>query len=119
MAARSSLSRAQSSRWQSVLSSWGWRKDAVPPAGQGDPQPVRDAMRGLLAGVPGRHARLLEASIAGCRDVHELYDLRAALVLAIGTTVGESQAREQLAALDAVFLRVWPQAPVSTPRRLR
>lgn len=46
------------------------------------------------------------------RDVAGLWHLRVTLMQALAASVGESAARARMAALDALFLPAWPEAPV-------
>ena len=101
--------------WQAACSSLA-AASAWLPAGAGDPEPVRTAMAELVDDLheidPTRAGRL-QQSIGRCRDLMALWQLRVPLMQAIAAAQGEARARQRIAALDAQFLRVWPQAPVA------
>ena len=101
--------------WQPSLGSLAPRRAAVPAQSGADPEPVRQAMQALAANLPAPAVPRLAAAIASRRDVAGLWHLRVALMQALAGAHGEADARRRMADLDAVFLRVWPGAPV-TPR---
>lgn len=104
--------------WRCWPSSLNWltpRRVPGRPATGGDPEPVRDAMKALATSLRGPAAQRVAAAIATRRDVAGLWHLRVALMQALAGAHGEAAARRRIADLDAVFLRVWPGAPV-TPR---
>lgn len=101
--------------WQPSLGSLAPRRAAALPESGGDPESVREAMKALAASLPAPAALRVAAAIATRRDVAGLWHLRVALMQALAGAYGEADARRRIAGLDAVFLRVWPGAPV-TPR---
>ena len=104
--------------WQSALTSWGWQREPAVRPHPGDPAPARQAMMGLLAGLPAARASRLAHAIAGSRDVAALWQMRGALMQAIAMERGETYARGQIAGVDALLLQAWPEAPVSRPAGL-
>jgi hypothetical protein len=99
--------------WQPSLSSLAPRRPAALPQCAADPGPVREAMKALAASLPAPAALRVAAAIASRRDVAGLWHLRVALMQALAGAHGEADARRRIADLDAVFLRVWPAAPVT------
>ena len=99
--------------WQPSLGSLAPRR--APPLSHpaGDPEPVRQAMKALAANLPAPAAPRLAAAIDTRRDIAGLWHLRVALMQALAVAHGEAAARRRIAHLDAVFLRVWPAAPVT------
>lgn len=101
--------------WQPSLDSLSLRRGRAVPAPGADPEPVRQAMKALATSLRGPAAPQLAAAIATRRDVAGLWHLRVGPMHALAVAHGEAAARQRIAGLDAVFLRVWPGAPV-TPR---
>lgn len=101
-------------RWPPSLGSLTPRRTPARPATDGDPEPVRQAMKALAASLPAPAALRMTAAIASRRDVAGLWHLRVALMQALAGAHGEAAARRRIAELDAVFLRVWPGAPVTS-----
>lgn len=100
--------------WSTSLSSLSQRRAPVRPAAGADPEPVRDAMKALALNLREPAAPRLAAAIAARRDVAGLWHLRVSLMQALAVAHGEAAARRRIADLDAVFLRVWPGAPVTS-----
>jgi hypothetical protein len=103
-------------RWHATISSWAGLGTAPRDARQRLPaaaEPLREAMRSLLrdSGV-ARTARLAYA-IEASRDVASLWHLRSTLMQALAGSIGERAARDRITGLDAMFLQVWPKAPVT------
>lgn len=110
--------RASVPTWQTVL---GWLRRSPAPAAlveDIDADTVRIAMRGTLAGLGGPRALRVGRSIDACDDLPALWYLRAGLLQAIASERGELHARRCLAAIDPLFRRAWPDAPVSRPATL-
>jgi hypothetical protein len=75
-------------------------------------EPVRVAMRTLAGELAAGHHDRLRYAIDISRDVTGLWHLRVTLMQALAASVGERAARARIARLDALFLQVWPEAPV-------
>ena len=121
MARGSVLALAERGRraWQAAVSSLQLPPSSARAIAAGDPEPVRTAMRELLPGLDGLRAARLHLAIGRCRDLPGLWYLRAPLMEALAAAYGEAPARARMAALDACFLRAWPDAPVARRSRLR
>ena len=101
-------------RWPSSLGSLTSPRTPASLATGADPEPVRQAMKALATSLAGPAAQRLARAIATRRDVAGLWHLRVALMQALAGAHGEAAARRRIAELDAVFLRVWPGAPVTS-----
>lgn len=97
---------------EAALSTWGRGTGHVPSHAGGDLERVRLVMRELLASLQPRPMALVRA-VSRCQDLGALWHLRGELMQALSAAGGEAWARKQMAAVDAVFLEVWPAAPVS------
>jgi hypothetical protein len=107
-----------------LVAAWSWRP-RLPwarhrPHGPRtvDIETVRRALHGLLHDVPASASPRLHRSLRLASEVSDLWHLRAGVMQAIAGQRGEAEARGRVAALDALFLAHWPQAPVSRPAPL-
>lgn len=109
-----SLSLARQWRlFETALSSWGWAAAPAASVPVGDPEPVREAMCTLAESVRGLRAARLLLALRTSTDLRGLWYQRGALMQVLAAERGESAAAGELARIDALFRRAWPQAPVS------
>jgi hypothetical protein len=102
-------------RWQATISSWtgtGMPSRAAPRSLPAAAEPLRQAMRELAGELGPACTPRLAYAIGASRDVASLWHLRGPLMQALAAARGERAAREQIACLDALFLRAWPRAPL-------
>jgi hypothetical protein len=102
-------------RWHATISSWtGMGMPARTSRGNlpAVAEPLRQAMRELARGIGPSCSPRLAYAIDASRDVASLWHLRSPLMQALAAARGERTAREQIAALDVLFLRAWPRAPL-------